>query len=63
VIHDEYKDHEMKCDFIRINYCDLVGTVFLEERVRWADYHKQLEAEIDFRDIKQIKDLFKAELK
>jgi cyclopropane fatty-acyl-phospholipid synthase-like methyltransferase len=62
VIHDEYKDHEMKCDFIRKNYCDLVGTVYLDESVWWNDYYKQLEAEINSRESKQIKDLFISEL-
>ena len=63
VIHDEYKDHEMKCDFIRKNYCKLVDTVFLDESVWWDDYYKQLEAEINSLNIKQIKYLFKSELK
>lgn len=63
VIHDEYKDHEKKCEFIRKSNCDLAGTVFLDEGVWWNDYYRQLEAEINSRDIRQAKDLFKAELK
>jgi len=62
MIHDEYKDHEMKCDFIRKNHCDIVGTVFLDESVWWNDYYKQLEEGIESLDVKQRKDLFKAEL-
>jgi len=62
VIHDEYKDHEKKCDFIRKNHCDLVGTVFLDESVWWNDYYKQLEEGIESLDVIQKKDLFKAEL-
>ena len=62
VIHDEYKDHEKKCDFIRKNHCDLVGTVFLDESVWWNDYYKQLEEEIESLDVIQKNDLFKAEL-
>ena len=62
VIHDEYKDHEKKCDFIRKNHCDLVGTVFLDESVWWNDYYKQLEEGIESLDVIQMKDLFKAEL-
>ena len=62
VIHDEYKDHEKKCDFIRKNHCDLVGTEFLDESVWWNDYYKQLEEEIESLDVIQRKDLFKAEL-
>lgn len=63
VIHDEYKDHEKKCEFIRENNCDLAGTVYLDERTWWNDYYRQLEAGINSRDIKQVKNLFKAELK
>lgn len=62
VIHDEYKDHEKKCDFIRKNNCDLVGTVFLDESVWWNDYYRQLEIGIESVDVKQNNDLFKAEL-
>ena len=61
VIHDEYKDHEKKCDFIRKNHCDLVGTVFLDESVWWNDFYRQLEAGIESLDVIQKKDLFKAE--
>ncbi len=63
LIHDEYKDHEMKCDFILKNGCDLVGTLFLDEIVWWNDYYRQLEAEINSIVIKQAKAAFKAELK
>jgi cyclopropane fatty-acyl-phospholipid synthase-like methyltransferase len=62
VIHDEYKDHEMKCDFIRANDCDLAGTLFLDESVWWNDYYKQLEEGIESLDVIQKKELFKAEL-
>ena len=62
VIHDEYKDHEKKCDFIRKNHCDIVGTVILDESVWWNDYYKQLEEGIESLAVIQRKDLFKAEL-
>ena len=62
VIHDEFKYHEMKCAFIEKIYCDLVGTVFLDESVWWNNYYMQLEAEINSAESKQIKDLFKSEL-
>jgi hypothetical protein len=62
VIHDEYKDHEMKCDFIRGNDSDLAHTLFLDESVRWNDYYKELDAEINSGESKQKKDLFKSEL-
>ncbi|NMD02910.1 MAG: hypothetical protein GYA71_06520 [Bacteroidales bacterium] len=62
LIHDEYKDHEMKCDFILKNGCDLVGTLFLDEIVWWNDYYRQLKAEIKSGNIKQKRELFKSEL-
>lgn len=63
VIHDEYKDHEMKCDFIRKNHCELAGTVFLDENVWWNDYYSQLEAVINSGEIKQSNELFRSDLK
>jgi 2-polyprenyl-3-methyl-5-hydroxy-6-metoxy-1,4-benzoquinol methylase len=63
VIHDEYKDHRVKCEFMRNNHCDLVGTVFLDESVWWNDYYKMLETEIEALNIGQKKSLFKSELK
>ena len=62
LIHDEYKDHEMKCDFILKNGCDLVSTLFLDEIVWWNDYYRQLKAEIKSGNIKQKRELFKSEL-
>lgn len=62
LIHDEYKDHKMKCNFIRKNSCELVGTVYLSETVWWNGYYRQLEEEIDSIDSKLFKDLFKSEL-
>ena len=63
VIHDEYKDHEMKCDFIRKNHCELAGTVFLDERVWWNDYYSHLEAAINSVEIRQRGELFRSDLK
>jgi cyclopropane fatty-acyl-phospholipid synthase-like methyltransferase len=62
VIHDEYKNHKKKCDFIRKNHCDLVGKIFLDESVWWNNYYKDLEEGIESLDVIQKKDLFKAEL-
>jgi cyclopropane fatty-acyl-phospholipid synthase-like methyltransferase len=63
VIHDEYKDHEKKCEFIKKHNCDLIGTVFLDESVWWNHYYRQLEAEINSLNIRRIKLLFEPELK
>ena len=63
IIHDEFKDHEMKCEFIRKHNCDVVGTVFLDESVWWNEYYKQLETEINSLNANQIKHLFVTEMK
>ena len=63
LIHDEYKNHEKKCDFIRKNHFDIIGTVFLDESVWWNNYYNQLEAEINSGESNQIRNLFKSELK
>lgn len=62
IIHDEYKDHEWKCDLIRKNNCSLTGTVFLDESVWWNSFYKQLETVINDKENRHIKDLFRNEL-
>lgn len=62
LIHDEYKDHELKCDYIKTWNCELIGTVFMDESIWWNDYYKQLEVEIKSGDSKQKRELFKSEL-
>jgi len=63
IIHDEYKDHEIKCNFITNNHCKVVDTLYLDENIWWDDYYRQLEIEIRSIYIDQIKDLFKSDLK
>ena len=63
VIHDEYKDHEKKCDLIRKNHCEIAGTVFLDESAWWNDYYKKLETEIQSDNTVKNIDLWKSDLK
>jgi cyclopropane fatty-acyl-phospholipid synthase-like methyltransferase len=63
VIHDEYKDHKKKCDFIDKNGCQLIDTIFLDETVWWNDYYKPLETEINSLKIRRTIDLFITDLK
>lgn len=63
VIHDEYKDHEIKCEFIREHKCELIGTIFLDESIWWEDYYKQLSTEINSIKIRKTMDSYKADLK
>lgn len=46
IIHDEYDDHEKKCEFIERNHCRIIDNIFLDEQVWWNDYHRLLEKEI-----------------
>ena len=62
IIHDEFKNHEAKCDFINGNHCTLTGTLFLVESVWWNDYYKQLENMINSLNSNKIKDLFKPDI-
>jgi cyclopropane fatty-acyl-phospholipid synthase-like methyltransferase len=63
IIHDEFKDHEKKCDFIQENGCKTIDTLYLDENVWWNDYYRQLESEISAIDIDRTRDLFKSDLK
>ena len=63
LIHDEHKDHDMKCDFIKTRNCELIGTVFMDESIWWNHYYRQLEAGINSIVSKQAQVAFKAELK
>lgn len=71
IIHDEYKDHHSKLEFIVKNNYTIIDTLLLDESIWWNDYYKQLESEINrindidmkqwfSRDIDEIK-LYKTE--
>jgi cyclopropane fatty-acyl-phospholipid synthase-like methyltransferase len=63
IIHDDFKDHEKKCDFIQDNGCKTIDTLYLDENVWWNDYYRQLESEISVIDYDQTKGLFTSDLK
>lgn len=63
IIHDEFKDHDKKCDFIRKNHCRVVDSIYLNENVWWNDYYKRLEAEISNKVNTNIYSLFKSDIK
>lgn len=62
MIHDEYREHEKKCDLISNRNCRLIDTLFLNEKVWWNDYYKQLETEINAIKIERTKDLFRSDI-
>lgn len=63
IIHDEFKNHEMKCELIKTQKCELIGTVFMDESIWWNHYYRQLEEEISTLNISQINYLFETEIK
>jgi hypothetical protein len=62
VIHDEYKDHKNKCDFIAKYNCKVFESFILDEHVWWNDYYKQLEEEIYSQRNTHLADFFKPDL-
>jgi ubiquinone/menaquinone biosynthesis C-methylase UbiE len=62
VIHDEFKDHDKKIEFISENKCTVVGTLFLDEKTWWNDYYRQLEIEINKIGVLKINDPFKRDM-
>lgn len=62
IIHDEYRDHDKKCEFIRLNKCNLEGTIYLDEKIWWDCYYACLKAEIDELKPDIPRELFKSDL-
>jgi cyclopropane fatty-acyl-phospholipid synthase-like methyltransferase len=63
IIHDEFKDHETKCEFIKTQKCELTCTLFMDESIWWDHYYRQLEEELLTLNSSQINSLFESEMK
>jgi cyclopropane fatty-acyl-phospholipid synthase-like methyltransferase len=63
IIHDEYKEHRVKCDFIQENQCRIIDTLYLDEGVWWDDYYRQLEAAIHGIKRNSLLDRFSSDMK
>jgi cyclopropane fatty-acyl-phospholipid synthase-like methyltransferase len=63
IVHDGYRDHDQKCDFIQDNNCRIIDTLYLDETVWWNDYYRQLETEINQLKNVGIRDLFTSDMK
>jgi cyclopropane fatty-acyl-phospholipid synthase-like methyltransferase len=63
IIHDEFKDHENKCNFIQSNNCRIIYSLYLDEKIWWNDYYKQLESEISDIVSDQTRGLFNSDIK
>jgi cyclopropane fatty-acyl-phospholipid synthase-like methyltransferase len=62
VIHDEYKDHQKKLEFIGENNCTVINSLILDEKIWWNDYYKQLENEINNVSSLELKKIFKSDI-
>ena len=62
IIHDEFKDHNKKIEFIENNNCKILESFRLNEQIWWNDYYKCLEKEISSRRNKEFLELFKTDL-
>lgn len=63
IIHDEFKDHEKKLEFISKNNCSVIDSFYLDENIWWNDYYKKLESEINKRADSDILKLFESDIK
>jgi cyclopropane fatty-acyl-phospholipid synthase-like methyltransferase len=63
IIHDEFKNHEKKCNFIKENNCKIIDTLYLDENIWWNYYYRQLESKISAIESHRTRNLFKSDLK
>ena len=59
IIHDEYKNHITKIEFMESNGCTLLDSFRLDENVWWDDYYKCLEKDVSSHENIE---LFKSDL-
>lgn len=62
IIHDEFKNKNMKIEIIENNNCKILESFRLNEQIWWNDYYKCLEKEISSRRNKKFLELFKTDL-
>lgn len=63
IIHDEFKEHDKKCEFIRDNNCRIIDSQYLDEDIWWNDYYRMLEIEINNPANNQIHSFFESDKK
>jgi len=63
IIHDEYRNHKRKTDFIERNNCRILASFKLDENVWWEDYYKCLEKRISSVRDEDVFELFKPDIK
>ena len=62
IIHDEFRNHNKKTEFIESNNCKILDSFRLDEHVWWNNYYKCLEKEISSHRDKDFLELFKTDL-
>jgi cyclopropane fatty-acyl-phospholipid synthase-like methyltransferase len=63
IIHDEYRNHNKKIEFIENSNCKVLDSYKLDDHIWWNDYYKDLEKEIYSPDNSDVLNLFSKELK
>jgi cyclopropane fatty-acyl-phospholipid synthase-like methyltransferase len=62
VIHDEYKDHDKKTEFIAQHHCTLINNWYLNETIWWNDYYSSLNNRIKEIKDPELSSLFKSDI-
>jgi cyclopropane fatty-acyl-phospholipid synthase-like methyltransferase len=62
VIHDEYKDHEKKAEFVAQHSCRLINAWYLDESIWWNEYYSCLNKRIKEIKNTELSDLFKRDI-
>ena len=63
IIHDEYKDNDLKKTLIQKNNCEIIKSLLLDETSWWKDFYGQLEMEISAMENVHLRGLFINEMK
>lgn len=62
LIHDEFKNHKKKIEFIESKNCKVIDSFKLDAQIWWDEYYKQLEIAISYLKDKELLKLFKSDL-
>jgi SAM-dependent methyltransferase len=63
IIHDEFRDHDKKLEFIRNNGCSLLDSIYVDEKIWWNDYYRKLETEISRQGNTDMLMFFESDIK
>jgi len=63
IIHDEFKDHDKKVNYIEQQGCKLIHATYLDETIWWNEYYKNLKISIKAVDNFELKNYFANDIK